>query len=280
MKNAYLTFLSTDSYIYYILGLYESWKETQSQYPLYVCVTANVSQKTLDILKHIGCPFILLDTKELESFNKKNTTKKMCEKYRNAFGKLAIFSLTFFDKCIYLDSDLIIKKNIDDLFNKPDFSAVEDCLPVHKREQQYKLGASSFNSGMFVFTPNKVFYRRILSALRLLPHNIKWHDQAVLAFFNKNWMQQKKLHLPYVYNTIVSMQVDVINHILKKYKTLDDIKVFHYVTYKDAPYTEPAFLKSNVYQYYYDYFSYINSVIKKYNLSLELIHLENVLRQD
>lgn len=277
MNNAYITFLSSDNYIYYIISLYDSWKQTQSKYPFYCCVTQNVGLKTIQILKKIGCPYIRVNTLPLDNVAMKG--KKMCRKYQKAFGKLIIFSLDQFDKCIFLDSDLVIKQNIDELFNKPDFSAVEDCLPVHKRPNKYQIGESSFNSGMFVFSPSKAYYLKICKTLISLPSNIKWHDQAVLSYLNQDWMQRDELHLPYVYNTLVAMQEKVMDKILELYGTFDDIKVFHYVTYKNAPYSSPALLDASVYQYYYDYFKYINDVIKKYNLPLESIHLRHVVKK-
>lgn len=205
---------------------------------------------------------------------------KMVGKYVNALSKLGIFNLTQFDKCVFLDSDLVIYQNIDDLFNKPDWSAVEDCLPYHKRPQNYVLGESSFCSGMFVFTPDTNFYNKLLAQLISLPQNIKWHDQAILAYNNQDWMQRPELHLPCEYDLLVAAQEDVLNLYLSQGGKQEDIKVKHFVSHKDAPYdAKPAYyFWDNVYEEYYDYYLYINSIIMKYNLKLECCHMDHIYR--
>ena len=120
MKNyAYLTFLSTDNYIYYILALYDSWKTTKSNYPLYCVITDNVSKNTIEILDKIGLPYIQIDSTPFKTIAKAMKDIKMVGKYVNALSKLSIFNLTQFEKCVFLDSDLVIYHNIDDLFDKP-----------------------------------------------------------------------------------------------------------------------------------------------------------------
>lgn len=143
------------------------------------------------MLKKIGLPTILLNTSELQRIiaSKTSNIKRSPKKYSQAFTKLAIFQLAQFDKCVYLDSDLVLIKNIDELFDYPDFSAVEDCAPVHIRNPKYVLGASSFCSGLFVFTPSTAYYQLILKTVTLLLETystIAWHDQAVLAYLNQD----------------------------------------------------------------------------------------------
>lgn len=278
MKDkAYITLLSSDNYMYYVVALYDSLMSTNPKYPLYCCVTEDVSADTLKMMDKIGLSYIHVSTTDLEDIIAATTAHNRApKKYVRALGKLTIFNLDQFSKCVYLDSDLIIKKNIDDLFDKPAFSAVEDCLPVHKRPKKYELGESSFNSGMFVYEPSKEYYNKLLSTIATLPSDVMWHDQAILAYMNQDWMQRPDLQLPYTYNTLVAQQEDVVDEIKRLGLPVDDIKVFHYVTYKNAPYTTPTLLFANVYDYYYEYFEYINELIDKYKLNLEKIHLNNV----
>ena len=278
MKNyAYITFLSSDNYFYYILALYDSFKETKSAYPLYCCVTEDVSEKTLDMFDKIGLEYIKVSTNDFANIINQSSKNKAPKKYIRALGKLSIFTLTQFSKCVYLDSDLIIKQNIDDLFDKPAFTAVEDCLPVHKRPNKYILGESSFNSGMFVYEPSMEYYNTILEIIPTLNPSIKWHDQAILSYLNQDWMQREELHLPYTYNTLVAQQEDVLGEIRRQKLSLDDVKVYHYVTYKNAPYSTSTALYENVYLEYYEYFEYINKLIDKYDVDLEKTHMENIV---
>lgn len=55
MNNfAYITLLSSDDYIYYVIGLYESLLNVKAKYPLVCCTTSNLANDTIDILANIG----------------------------------------------------------------------------------------------------------------------------------------------------------------------------------------------------------------------------------
>ena len=279
-ENAYITFLSSDNYIYYILALNDSFKKTNSKYKLYCMITEDVHQETIDILNKIDLPYIQIDSTPFKKIAEEMKKRKMVGKYVNALAKLYIFNLTQFNKCVFLDSDLTILQNIDDLFDKPDWSAVEDCLPYHKRPQKYIIGESSFCSGMFVFSPNEQFYSKLLYQLPNLQEGIKWHDQAILAYNNQNWMQQTELHLPCEYDLLIAAQEDVLNKYLTLGGKQENIKVKHYVSHKDAPYDkkEAYYFWDNVYEEYYRYYIYINKIITDNKLDIELCHLENIYK--
>ena len=275
-ENAYVTLLTTDNYIYYILGLYESWKATKSKYKLYCAITNNISKKTLYILDTIGMPYFYIDIEPLQPFIKRSQKLGMVNKYQQASNKLALFGCIQFNKCVYLDSDMLVFHNIDELFNKPDFSSVEDCAPVKYRPAKYSLGESAFCAGMFVFSPSKKLYDELLALTMTLPTNIKWNDQNILAYYLRNWMDKKELHLPCEYELNIAGRENVYNTYIDLGGKDENIKVKHYVTYKNAPFKEVYYMRDSVYNEYIKYYTFINSVIKKYNLDLELVHLENL----
>ena len=59
------------------------------------------------------------------------------------YSKLLVWTLVRYSKIVYLDADLLILENIDDLFHRPELSAVPDMVPPNK-----------FNSGVMVLRPN------------------------------------------------------------------------------------------------------------------------------
>ena len=185
-ENAYVTLLTTDNYIYYIIGLYESWLKTKSKYKFYCAITDNISKQTLQILDTIGMPYFYIDIEPLQPFIKRSQKLGMVNKYQQASNKLALFGCTQFNKCVYLDSDMLVFHNIDDLFDKPDFSSVEDCAPVKFRPYKYSLGESAFCAGMFVFSPSEKLYNELLTLTMTLPSGIKWNDQNILAYYLRN----------------------------------------------------------------------------------------------
>jgi len=275
-ENAYITLLTTDNYIYYVIGLFESWKVTNSKYKLYCAITNNISKKTLKILEIIGMPYFYIDIEPLQPFIKRSQKLGMVNKYQQASNKLALLGLTQFNKCVYLDSDMLVFHNIDDLFEKPDFSSVEDCAPVHFRPEEYSLGESAFCAGMFVFSPSTKLYNDILELANTLPTNIKWNDQNILAYYLRNWMKKSELHLPCEYEINIAGKENVYNTYLDFGGKDKDIKIKHYVTYKNAPFNKTYYMRDSVYSEYIKYYNFINDVIKKYNLGLELVHIENL----
>jgi len=58
--------------------------------------------------------------------------------------------MTEYDKMVYVDSDAMVLKNCDELFDYPELSAVPDMSWV-----------DIFNSGVFVFKPNMDTYREL-----------------------------------------------------------------------------------------------------------------------
>lgn len=72
-----------------------------------------------------------------------------------SYTKMLIWNMVEYDKIVYLDSDLLILKNVDDLFQRPSLSAAPDALPPDK-----------FNSGVMVLKPNRRLYRQMMRKVR------------------------------------------------------------------------------------------------------------------
>ncbi len=68
------------------------------------------------------------------------------------FTKLHCWKLTQYKKCVFLDADCLVVKNIDELFERDEFSAAPDVG-----------WPDCFNSGVFVFKPSLETYSNLLS---------------------------------------------------------------------------------------------------------------------
>ena len=68
------------------------------------------------------------------------------------FTKLHCWRLEQFTKCVFLDADCLVLKNVDDLFDRDEFSAAADVG-----------WPDCFNSGVFVFKPSLQTYSKILN---------------------------------------------------------------------------------------------------------------------
>ena len=67
------------------------------------------------------------------------------------FTKLHCWRLTQFKKCVFVDADCLVLKNVDDLFERDEFSATADVG-----------WPDCFNSGVFVFKPSLNTYLQLL----------------------------------------------------------------------------------------------------------------------
>ncbi|CAL0300088.1 unnamed protein product [Lupinus luteus] len=75
------------------------------------------------------------------------------------YSKLRIWQLTMYDKIIFLDSDLLVVKNIDDFFTYPQLSAAPNDLVL-------------FNSGLMVIEPSMCMFEHLMmQSLKVKPYN-------------------------------------------------------------------------------------------------------------
>lgn len=117
-KKAFITLLSSVDYLPAVLVLNKSLRLTKSNYELVVAVTK-------DIVDKVQLPLI----KEgifIEKIPKLSYTKKVIDSWsqetstiQNTASKIAIFGLTSYEHLIYIDADVLVLKNIDELFNYP-----------------------------------------------------------------------------------------------------------------------------------------------------------------
>lgn len=231
IERAWLTFLSSNNYyILMLLSLYKDLLDTNTKYPLYCGLTESVTEETEKILSTVGINVFRLNTTALSKDVLKNIKSKVCEHYFNAFTKLMLFSTDvekMFDKVVYLDADLQVLANIDELMDCPHMSAVQDRAPgAVDKETKYILGCSRFCSGLFVwdFKNNPGVGQHIINSLPDLDPKIGWHDQSVLSYFYKDWINQKELHLDPTYGLMnFKKNFDIFKQQNKK------PKIIHYV---------------------------------------------------
>ncbi|CAF4758546.1 unnamed protein product, partial [Rotaria sp. Silwood2] len=67
------------------------------------------------------------------------------------FTKINCWLLEQYSKCVFLDSDCFVLREIDDLFEREEFSAAHDAG-----------WPDCFNSGVFVYRPSKETFRKLM----------------------------------------------------------------------------------------------------------------------
>ncbi len=272
-RNAWMLFLSSnDYYVYMVLNVYKNLIDTKTRYPVYCAVTEDVSEETRQILTKVGLKILPLYAKWINKYSFKLTDLTW---YNKALAKLSLLSTEVeknFDKIVYLDSDLWIKSNIDELFKKPHMSAVINRSP-DKLINTFYAGQSIFCSGLFVwdFKENPHIGHKLLLTLSDLPKNVEWHDQAILNYWYSNWKDLSELHLDYHYGLMNCFDIE-------KYS---DAKVIHFVSRNRTNW--PFETKTVVPEWYYSFKKWIKVINEsldffsnKYRLHFPQLHYENI----
>ena len=223
IKKIYLTVLSTNNYIDGVLTLYASLKYSKCQYPFGVFVSKNITEDKIKILEQKGI-IVIKDSSEnqipINEILIKNNKNQNLSYWSNTLDKLKIFDLMEFEKIVYLDSDMLVLKNIDELFEKPHLSAVVAGKSYPRNEGWRKL-----NSGLMVITPQKGVYQKLLSLIPvILKDKEAVGDQDIIQEFYKSWEKEKNLILSEKYNIFINY----IDYYVKKLN-YEEIKVVHYI---------------------------------------------------
>ena len=215
IKNyAYVTLLSTDHYYEGVIVLFESLKRTQPKYQNFIVV---INEKISDSVKYklIKKGYQLI---EKESIDASNYVKNNNFQYWiNTFDKLNVFELVEFEKIIYLDSDLYINKNIDELFELPNMSAVISGKGYVKEWEE-------MNSGVIVIEPKHGLTEKMIQILKNEKFDKNIGDQDIInRYFD--W-KNKNLAISEIYNmyyNFVDYYVKYLNY------NLEDFKIIHFI---------------------------------------------------
>ncbi|XP_021267138.1 glycogenin-2 isoform X5 [Numida meleagris] len=131
------------------------------------------------------------------------------------FTKLHCWTLTHYSKCVFMDADTLVLCNVDELFDREEFSAAPDSG-----------WPDCFNSGVFVFRPSLKTYNLLLQ-FAAEHGSFDGGDQGLLNSFFSNWATADiGKHLPFIYNlssSAVYTYVPAFNHFGR------DTKVVHFL---------------------------------------------------
>ncbi|KAJ6519947.1 nucleotide-diphospho-sugar transferase [Mycena sanguinolenta] len=233
LKGAYATLLTKVSYLAGTLVLWYGLKESQSAYPLVVMVTPELEQDARYVLDKFGIRMI-----EIQSLLPEDGAHKLAEadkRFHDTWTKLRAFELVEFDRVVLLDSDMVVKKNIDHLMTMklpqggiaaahvcacnprkfkhyPDDWIPENCAhtvvssptepPPAPTDKPRPYG--QLNSGTVVLEPSPKLAKELSHFLATDKRVSEWSfpDQDLLtAFFHGNWTS-----LPWYYNALKTLR--------------------------------------------------------------------------
>lgn len=158
--NTFLSYMSNDRDIKGVLLLNYNLKKIDSKFEYNVITIENVSEQVKNILKNNNINVI--------EINFKNILLKFTDDLlfideiinRHYYGKFLIFELLQFKKVVYLDTDLLLLKNIDHLFEKNTsddlIHMVNDVLKSKTESIDFcHIVNNTYNSGVIICEPNK-----------------------------------------------------------------------------------------------------------------------------
>ena len=115
MKKAYVSMITSDSFVPGVECMLFSLKETNTKIPVVLMVTKQVSKRNIEKLRRN------VDRVEIvEPIANPNAKKSHVEGWINSgYTKLHIWNLIDYDKVVYIDADTLVLENVDELFERP-----------------------------------------------------------------------------------------------------------------------------------------------------------------
>ncbi|ORX48902.1 nucleotide-diphospho-sugar transferase [Piromyces finnis] len=217
-KNAFLVMLtsegnSVDNYymytstIVYRLLHKEETRTRRDDVDVVIMVTEDVADWKLRGLHNLGAVIKRVNKIRM------GTNYIINRRWRNCYTKLHMFEMTEYDTIVYLDADLFIKKNIDELFDIANdvrnttgrndfFGAVTDgSIKINYNNRERK---GMLNAGIMILTPEMKVYNDLIElAPKKELYNSGFMEQGLLSYYYSDFNNQfnrTRYHLDARYN--------------------------------------------------------------------------------
>lgn len=232
MENfSYISIITNDDYIPGVLVLHRTLLETKPKYPFLLLITQKVTKEGIQKLEKNNINYKII--KE-EVHNP--TDVNMNHRWFHTYSKLHVFNQTEFEKIVYLDADMFILRNIDELFSHPHMSGTNAGSMIPEKSHW-----SHLNTGLMVIEPSeelfKYMYKKVGKIENLQSQGTEekpkyGSDQDFLNAYFPNWNNESRLHLDHKFN--------IFHYHLDKYNKLfgytienseKPIHIIHYASF-------------------------------------------------
>ncbi len=192
--RAFVTLVTNTDYAMGATALVRSLQLTGTKADIVVLHTEGVQAGSLRLLSALGCR--LVEARQLtfsDTFKERHERESIhslapftkgrkpgFHRPLDNFCKLRLWQLTEYGRCIFIDADALVLRNIDKMFDYPEFSAApnvyESLADFHR-----------LNSGVFVAKPSLETFAQMMK--RLDQPNVFWRrtDQSFLQAFFQDW---------------------------------------------------------------------------------------------
>ncbi|KAI8995485.1 glycosyltransferase family 8 protein [Trametes punicea] len=261
--RAYLTLLTTKSYLPGVLVLHKSLLDVGSKYPLVVMATPALPREVRDVVIRRG-----IAIRDIDPLNPKNGHHELAmhdSRFAETWTKLRVFELVEYERLVVLDADMVIRRNMDELMDmdlpKDQIAAVHVCacnprrLPHYPKDWTRENCAHTsvshpealthppqieetsprpytlLNSGVVVIHPSLEVFEDIRRFVEESPQvrEFIFPDQDLLAaYFKGRWRP-----LPWCYNALKTLRT-----IHPEVWRDEEVRCVHYIL-KDKPWMVP-----------------------------------------
>lgn len=212
-NESFVTLATNDSYCMGALALAQSLRNVNTNRLISIMITSDVSPHVQSLLRNAFDHVEFVNV--LDSNDSLNLSLLNRPDLGITFTKFHCWRLVQFTKCVFLDADCLVVKNVDDLFEREEFSAAADIgWPDY------------FNSGVFVFKPSVSTYSSLLK-FAVDFRSFDGGDQGLLNSYFNNWSTgESSRRLPFVYN----MTTNVSYTYAPAYKqNKENVKIVHFI---------------------------------------------------
>ncbi|PCK78276.1 glycosyltransferase [Rhizobium sophoriradicis] len=191
---AYVTLVTNADYAMGATAQVNSLRRTGTTADIVVLHTGGVDATALAPLEAHACRLIEVEHLPLsDAFNQRHArgqlhsaapfTKGRKPAFHSPldnFCKLRLWQLVEYERCVFIDADALVLKNVDRLFHYPEFSAAPN---VYESLADFR----RMNSGVFVATPSHDTFRLMLESLDRPDTFWRRTDQTFLETFFPDW---------------------------------------------------------------------------------------------
>lgn len=178
-REAYATVLhSSEAYVCGAIALAQSIIQSNTTKDLVLLADDHISPKSLEGLRSAGWKI-----KRIQRIRSPQSKKNSYNEWN--YSKLRLWQLTEYNKVMFIDSDLIVTRNLDHFFIYPQISAVANDGHI-------------FNSGLMLVEPSVCTFRTLMQK-RWLVRSYNGGDQGFLNEMFPWWhrLPQKTNHLKF-----------------------------------------------------------------------------------
>lgn len=213
IDESYVTLATNDNYAIGALTLAKSLRNVNTNRLLTILITNDLSQEIQFQLRSVFDNVETVDA--LDSNDSFNLAMLKRPELGVTFTKLHCWRLVRFTKCVFLDADCLVLNNVDDLFDREEFSAATDVG-----------WPDCFNSGVFVFQPSLQTFANLIN-FAVEKGSFDGGDQGLLNSYFSDWStSDSSRRLPFIYNMTTNVSYSYAPA-FNQFK--ENVKIVHFI---------------------------------------------------